>query len=424
MEKRIIKTIIAEKQREILSIELIERPILLEESCNYVFVGLRRAGKSYLMFQHIQSIVKSEKIIIEDILYINFEDERISSIKFDELDMLLESYCEMYDNKKPFIYLDEIQNIEGWEHFARRLADSKYRVYITGSNAKMLSRDIATTLGGRYIIKEIYPFSFNEYLSYKGVELDRNWEYGEARIVVAKLFEEYFRYGGFAETFELKDKRSWMNSLYLKILLGDIITRNEIRNADAIRILIKKLAESVMQPTTQSRLQNVVNSVGGKVSRNTITDYIGYMKDAYLIFGISNFTDSLSERETLQKRYFCDNGLLNIFLTDPQTKLLENIVALTLMERYGDEELFYYNKNIEVDFYIPTQKMAIQASYSISDHLTFERETKALVKIAATFDIQKAVIVTHEEEKTIEIDGLSIVVMPIWKWLINTEYTE
>lgn len=421
MEKRSIKTIILEKQQEIASIELIERPIFLEKSCNYVFVGLRRAGKSYLMFQHIQSIIKLGQAKIEDILYINFEDERISSIKVDELNLLLEAYHELYNHKHPSIYLDEIQNIDGWEHFARRLADSKYSVYITGSNAKMLSRDIATTLGGRYVIKEIYPFSFAEYLTYKKIELSDNWEYSDERITVAKLFEEYFRFGGFPETFDLKDKRSWINSLYLKILLGDIITRNEIRNAEAIRLLTKKLAESVMQPTTLSRLQHIVSSAGAKVSRNTITDYIRYMQDAYLVFGIPNFTDSISERETSQKRYFCDNGLLNAFLIDPHTKLLENIVALTLMKRYGNEELFYYNKNIEVDFYLPSQKMVVQASFSISDSVTFERETKAIVKIANSFDIEKAIIVTYDDERTIEIDGISIDIVPVWKWLLNIE---
>ncbi len=421
MEKRVLKSIISEKQQEIASTELIERPIFLEERCNYVFVGLRRAGKSYLMFQHIQSIVKSGKATIEDILYINFEDERISSIKVEELNLLIESYRELYENKRPLIYLDEIQNIEGWEHFARRLADSKYRVFITGSNAKMLSRDIATTLGGRFIIKEIYPFSFAEYLTYKEVKLPKNWEYTDDRITVAKLFDEYFHFGGFPETFVLKDKRSWINSLYLKILLGDIITRNEIRNANGIRLLAKKTAESVMQPTTLSRLQHIVSSAGTKVSRNTITDYVGYMKDAYLIFGISNFTDSLSDRETSQKRYFCDNGLLNVFLSDPETKLLENIVALTLMKRYGNEELFYYNRNIEVDFYLPSQKMAVQASFSISDSATFERETKALVKIAGSFDVERIIIVTYDDERTVEVDGLSIDIVPVWKWLLNIE---
>lgn len=174
-----------------------------------------------------------------------------------------------------------------------------------------------------------------------------------------------------------------------------------------------------MQPTTLSRLQHIVSSSGAKVSRNTIADYIGYMKDAYLIFGISNFTDSISDRETSQKRYFCDNGLLNVFLSDPQTKLLENIVALALMKQYGNDELFYYNKNVEVDFYLPTRKMAVQASFSLSESATFERETKALVKIAGGFDIEKAVIVTYDDERTIVVDGVTIDIVPVWKWLLS-----
>lgn len=181
------------------------------------------------------------------------------------------------------------------------------------------------------------------------------------------------------------------------------------------------MAESVMQPIALSRLQHIVSSAGAKVSRNTIADYIGYMKDAYLVFGISNFTDSLSDREISQKRYFCDNGLLNVFLADPETKLLENIVALALMKRYGNEELSYYNKNVEVDFYLPSQKMAVQASFSISDSSTFERETKALVKIANSFDVEKFIIVTYDNERTVEIAGILIDVVPVWKWLLNIE---
>lgn len=420
MEKKVIKGIIAEKQEEILTLDLIERPIELEEHCNYVFTGLRRAGKSYLMFQHIRSLIKEGKANIEDILYINFEDERIASIKSEELNILIESFREMYDTT-PRIYLDEIQNINGWEQFARRLADSKYRVFITGSNAKMLSSNIATTLGGRYVIKEIYPFSFTEFLQYKGITLTKNWEYGTIRHTVAKLFDTYFHFGGFAETFDLKDKRSWLNSLYLKILLGDIITRNEIRNPDAIRLLSRKMAESVMQPTTQSRLQHIVSSAGGKISRNTVADYIRYMKEAYLIFGISNYTDSLTERETSQKRYFFDNGLLNIYLTDPETKLLENIVAITLLKQYGPEEVYYYNKNIEVDFFIPNEKLAIQVSYSITDDTTFERETKALLRLNAAFDIRKSIIITHDDERDLIVDNVRIEVIPVWKWISRRE---
>ncbi|WP_073343799.1 ATP-binding protein [Bacteroides congonensis] len=422
MEKRIIKAIIAERQQEIGKIQLVERPIYFEEQANYVLVGIRRAGKSYQMYQDIQNLVKSGKATLEDCLYINFEDERISSIEASELGLLLECYTEMYDNRKPLIYLDEIQNIEGWEKFARRLADSKYRVFITGSNAKMLSKDIATTLGGRYIIREVFPFSFAEYLTFHQIHLKTNWEFDpEQRLEVIKLFNTYFHFGGFAETFSLTDKREWINSLYQKILLGDIIARNEIRNSGAIRLLARKLAESVMQPTTQTRLLHIVKSSGSGISRNTLADYLTYMNDVYLTFNIPNFTDSVAERMSSCKRYFYDNGLLSNFLINAETKLLENIVAVNLIERYGKEEdrVFFYNKGVEVDFYIPDEEMAIQVSYSIDDPITREREVRALYKMSEVFGIKKAFVITWDEERTISENELGIEVVPVWKWLLR-----
>lgn len=422
MEKRIIKAIIAERQQEVGKIQLVERPIYFEEQANYVLVGIRRAGKSYQMYQDIQNLVRSGKATLEDCLYINFEDERISSIEASELGLLLECYAEMYDNRKPLVYLDEIQNIEGWEKFARRLADSKYRVFITGSNARMLSRDIATTLGGRYIIREVFPFSFAEYLTFHQIHLKTNWEFDpEQRLEVIKLFNTYFHFGGFAETFSLTDKREWINSLYQKILLGDIIARNEIRNSGAIRLLAKKLAESVMQPTTQTRLLHIVKSSGSGISRNTLADYLTYMNDVYLTFNIPNFTDSVAERMSSCKRYFYDNGLLGNFLINAETKLLENIVAINLIERYGKEEdrVFFYHKGVEVDFYIPDEEMAIQVSYSIDDPLTREREIRALCKMSEVFGIKKAFVITWDEERTVSADELDIEVVPVWKWLLR-----
>jgi predicted AAA+ superfamily ATPase len=416
MNKDIIKRVILEKQREIADIKIVKRNITLEPSANYVFVGLRRAGKSYLMFQHIQNLIKSKQARKEDILYINFEDERISSIKAEDLGILLDAYSEMFDGK-PILFLDEIQNVVGWEKFARRTADSKYRIFITGSNAKMLSREIYTTLGGRFIAKEVYPFSFPEYLNYHGVALDKNWEYSDLSAKIFKFFHNYFYYGGFAESFAMNDKRSWLNSLYQKILLGDIILRNDIRNENAIRVLVKKLAESVMQPSSLSRINNVVNSSGTTISRNTLVDYLRFLTDSYLIFGISNYSDKLSEKETFKKRYLFDNGLLNNFLIDPETKLLENLTAIELRKKYG-EELFYYNKNVEVDFFVPKEKLAVQVAYSLADDLTRKRELSALVKLAKNADLTNLEIVTYNEEGSIVEDGKTIRVVPIWKWLL------
>jgi len=417
MDKQIIKNIILEKQSEIQSINLIKREIELEEAANYIFVGLRRAGKSYLLYQRIKELLARKEIKIEDVLFINFEDERLTTIKSENLNILLECYTELYDNKKPIIFLDEIQNIDGWEKFARRLADSKYKVFITGSNAKMLSKEMHTTLGGRYIALEVFPFSFKEFLDFNGVTLKPNWEFGATRTVVSKQLKDYFYYGGLAEVFPLKDKRSWLNSLYQKILMGDVIYRNGIRNENAIRVLAKKLAESVMQPSSLSRIINVINSTGANIARNTLVDYLRYISDAFLIFGISNFSDKLSEKETFKKRYFYDNGLLNIFLFNPDTILLENIVAIELKKKY-DEDFYFYNKNIEVDFFIPLEHKAIQVSYSINDYNTRRREVNALQKLAEVYKLKHLEIVTWDEESVIEEKGLTINVIPLWKWLL------
>ena len=417
MEKEVIKRVIAEKQAEIAAIELIKRPLDLESTANYVFIGLRRAGKTYLMYQYIHDLIRSGQKSIGDILYINFEDERIGSIKAEELGLLLDAYKEMFDSK-PLIFLDEIQNITGWEKFARRLADSKYRVFVTGSNAKMLSKDIYTTLGARYIALEVFPFSFKEYLTYHGVVLEKNWEYTDSRPQVIKLFHNYFYWGGFAESFTLNDKRNWHNSLYQKILLGDIILRNDIRNENAIRVLVKKLAESVMQPSSLSRINNIVNATGTTISRNTLVEYLQFLTDAYLVFGISNFSDKLSDKETFKKRYFFDNGLLNNFLFDAETKLLENIVAIDLKKRYGDD-LFFYNKNVEVDFFIPKERRAIQVSYTISDETTRLREIKALVKLSKVYNLDKLEVITFNEEATLQENGATIQVIPVWKYLLR-----
>jgi predicted AAA+ superfamily ATPase len=168
MERRIIKSLIIEKQNEITEVALVERPFDLEPAINYVFIGLRRAGKSYMLYQHIQNLIQRGEISKEDILYVNFEDERIASMKAEDLGLFLECYKEMYD-VRPWIFLDEIQNVTGWEKFARRLADSKYKVFITGSNAKMLSKEIYTTLGGRFVAQSVFPFSFREYLLFHGL---------------------------------------------------------------------------------------------------------------------------------------------------------------------------------------------------------------------------------------------------------------
>lgn len=418
MDKKIIKSIIARQQELVCNVDFIERPLTIEPTVNYVLVGLRRAGKTYMLYQTIRHLL-NEGHKKEEILFVNFEDERINDIRKDELQDILDAYGELYDTK-PIVFLDEIQNIEGWEHFARRLADEKYKVFVTGSNAHMLSREIASTLGGRYQIREIFPFSFMEYLSWHGVMIDKTWEYGSTRQTVRRLFEEYFFYGGISEVFPLKDKRSWLTTLYQKVLYSDVVMRNRIRNDRVLNLLVKKLADSVMQPTSVKRLQDILTGVGQKVTRETVNSFLQYLHDAYLTFSLSNYSDGIKEREGNKKHYFYDNGILNLFLFQPESKLLENIVALSLVRKYGEDEVFYYRRNVEVDFVVPRKSLAIQVAYDLDLSSTKSRETGSLVSLFKHMDkISNPLIITMDTEETIDTDDLRIEVMPVWKWLID-----
>ena len=410
-----------ENRKEVELQHVVPRNFQMEDFANYVLIGVRRAGKSFMLYQQIQQNLK-RGITWDSMLYINFEDERLMGMTAQELNLILEVHG-MMSKERPILFLDEIQNINGWEKFARRLADNKYRVYITGSNAKMLGSDVATTLGGRYITKHIMPYSFPEFLQANEVSYDSNTlatTFGRAE--VQRHFTNYFRFGGFPEGARLASKRDYINSVYQKIYLGDIASRNKIENQFSLRVLFRKLAESVKQPISFTRLTNIIASTGAKLSKPTLINYLEYSKDAFLVYPIKNIADNLTQRETNPKYYFVDNGIISILAMDVDTSLLENMVAMELLRRYGlEEQVFFYNKNVEVDFYIPDAATAIQVSYNPkkSDE-TWERESTSLIKLSKVLDCKRLIILTYELEENIELKGLNIEVIPVWKWLLDT----
>lgn len=417
MDKELIKQIIIENQSFLQRVELIRRPFDLEKNGNYVFLGIRRAGKSYLMYQRIKELVE-QGTDWESILYINFEDERFLGITISDLDSIKQTFEENFQ-AQPIFFLDEIQIIEGWEKFVRRLADKGYRVYVTGSNAKMLSSEISTTLGGRFLIQKVFPFSFNEMLVASNISLSKNWEYKpEIKNSVTRLFSTYFYYGGFPEITRFDNKREWLSGLFQKIFFGDLVARYSVRNQDSMRLLIKKLAESVMQPSSYNHLKNIVSSAGDKVSIATIIDYILYLRETLLVFELRNFASCFAEKETNKKYYFLDNGILNLFLFNPDTLLLENLVAITLFKKYGSG-LYYYNKNVEIDFYVPDENLLIQVSWSISEQNTYNREVGAITKSTKFLNGQRHLIITRDTEDVVEAEGVKIEVVPIWKWILS-----
>ncbi len=419
-DKEVIKNVLADFRAEMQIFEVNPRDFAFEEFGNYVFVGIRRAGKSFLLYQRIQELL-AQGTSADELLYINFEDERLTGMTARELNLLLEIHWELYD-KKPILFLDEIQNIEGWEKFARRLADTKHRVYITGSNAKMLSKDIQTTLGGRYIAVEVYPYNFKEFLRANGTDFSKKVlasTHGKAKML--RMFNDYFYFGGFPEGATLSVKRDYLTSVYQKIYLGDIAVRYSVDNTFALRIMFKKLAESVKQPVSFSRISNIVSSTGAKVGTSTIIHYMDYAKDAWLITSVRNIADKLVEKETKPKYYFIDNGLLNLFLINGNSALLENLVAITLLRKFGREDsVFFYHKNIEVDFYIPETATAIQVCYDLDNSPdTFDREVNALLKITKVLECNKLEIITRDTERTLEVGNKIIEVIPVWKWLLQ-----
>ena len=422
MNKSILKQIILDNRVEVERYKVFRRNVNMSRFPCYVLVGLRRAGKSFMLYQRMQELL-SEGHTWDEMLYVNFEDDRLEEFNASDFNLILECFAELSD-KRPMLFLDEIQNIDRWEKFARRMADNKYNVYITGSNAKMLSREVMTTLGGRYLSVEVYPFSFKEYLDVCGQKYDENsLLQTDTKAKFMRLYNEYLHWGGLPESIDLPVKRDYVSSTFQKVYLGDICARNSISNPNLLRLMIKKMAESVKQPLSYNRISRILSTVGGKISVPTVGNYVQYCQDAWLLLRMHNIASPFVEKETISKYYFIDNGILNLFLIDADTSLLENLVAVTLLRMYGNDPdnecVFYYNSGVEVDFYVPEEALAIQVCYSLShSDDTYEREVAALKKLPSVLECRRRLIITYDEEASIEDDYGKIEVLPYWKWAV------
>lgn len=411
MNRDILKQIIIDQKEMYLDNPLISRDYDLEENVNHCFVGIRRTGKSYMMYQQIHNLM-NDGIPSSQIVYVNFEDERLLEIGVDDLNTILEIGIEFSGSKgKPYLFLDEIQNVDGWEKFIRRVADMKYRINIAGSNR------MASTLGGRFMIVNVFPYSFKEYLSANHIEnimLDQMSTKQRADIV--SQYEQYVTYGAFPELVDIKNKRPFLNNIYQTVYLQDIITRNKITNDFAVRLILKKIAESVTKALSFNRLTNIVKSAGISIGKQTVIYYVGHMLDSYLIFSLQNY----AAKKIPPKYYFMDTGLLGLMLLDCKTAQLENLVAVELIRRYGFDNVYFFENNIEVDFYIPSENLAIQVSMKVLEDVdTLERETKAFVKLNDFIPNTKCLLITNSEETKLNCDGINIDVITAWKWLLD-----
>ena len=418
MNHNILKNVIYDQHEIIKNFQIVEREYEFDINANYVVIGLRRAGKSTMLYKIVQNLVASGTDW-NQIIYINFEDERLSEFTLNDFNDILSVQAEMSD-KKGWFFFDEIQNIEGWEKFARRMADLKEHTFITGSNAKMLSAEIETRLGGRYLTKYVTPFNFREFLKAKNIDYsDKTIFSTKDSGKIKREMENYFYFGGFPENIEYKDKREYVSSIYRKILLGDLAARNGIRNTNGLRLLMKKIAETVMDEVSYSKLHNILKSIGVNISKDAVIDYVKYAREAFLIFAIRNYFSKFTDKETTPKYYFNDNGLLNLFLNKEEPKLLENLVAVNLWNKYKDNLYYLKSQNIDADFFVEETGEVIQASYSVSN-ISSDREIQTLLEAARTIkESKRFIIITYEEEKEMTVDGVKIEVFPIWKWLIE-----
>lgn len=417
VDKNLIKRLILEYQDTVSNINFRKRNIEVDVNANNVFVGLRRAGKSYLLYQCIHDLINNGTLK-EEILFVNFEDDRLPELNLSDLETIKQCYSELFPYK-PIFFLDEIQNIEGWEKFVRRLADTGFHVFITGSNSNMLSSQIASTLGGRFILTEVFPYSFKEYLTAKDINLEPHWELRDTTHIMRE-FHNYFLYGGLPEQINTPKllQRNWLSGLFDRIYFGDIIVRNKVRKPESLRIMVRKLIESIGKPISVNRISSIVSESGDILKPDTAKDYLNYTNESWLTFELENYEGKLIEKINFKKYYFVDNGLVTIFKDGILGLLLENLVAIHLRRNYRDR-VFYYKNGVEVDFYLPDEKIAIQVSYSLLDEATKNREIKALSLLKKRFPVEKAYIITAEEESEIQLDdNSSITVVPIWKWLL------
>jgi hypothetical protein len=397
-------------------------------------IGPRRAGKTYFMFDIIGKLAGINRT---ETLYVNFEDHRLQSAGTEDIDIILKTYYEIYPQNKDktlYLFLDEIQNVKGWELFVRRTLDTeKVRVYLTGSSSKLLVTEIATSMRGRSIGYTILPFSFGEFLRIKGVKPQKYLSSKETAWIL-KYLDDYVKNGGFPEiTLESDEylRLKILNSYIDTLLLKDVIDRYQIKNTKVLRMLYNGIIASFSREFSIHKFKRFVTSQGIKVSKNTLYEYAQKLSDAFAYIPVKKYSTRLRETEqSLPKVYLIDNGYAvqaGVQPTENMGRLLENTVAVELFRRQTINHLigFYYwkgNNNLEVDFVITRTakvKELIQVCFDPTDIDTNQRETRPLIKAADDLACNDLKIITWNLDKEEKASGKTITYIPLWRWLLE-----
>ncbi|MBD5175514.1 MAG: ATP-binding protein [Bacteroidales bacterium] len=432
MDKSYVKTLIVMRQNEFqVPLYPRENPLPIDLGKIITVPGVRRCGKSSKMEMVVNRLIE-DGVAKERILWIGFDDERLYNMTAGELDDIISAYRELYpeiDLRTVYMFFDEIQLIDGWEYFVMRLYKHYTKnIYISGSNATMLSSELKSVLRGWPLEEETYPLSFREFCTFKGINPDSWLEQDIAKI--RNAFHDYNRQGGYPEVVLTDNelyKTKILQGYFETMLLRDMGEHYGISNLEVLRYFVKRILVNLTKPTSVLNIYNDIKSRGLKVSKDDLYRWVDYAKNVFLLLAVPSYSKSLVKRESSQPKLYCiDNGLRDAVLlpqTDDNGKKLENTVFLHLYrERTPVDTIFYYKGKQECDFVLQRGvevEALFQVCWDLSDAETLQREIGGLIEASAATQCDKLFIITAEESDTIDVAGRTIRVVPAWKWLLG-----
>ncbi len=386
--------------------------INIDSNLAQIITGIRRSGKSTIATMMLNG---------KRYGFINFDDERLYTLEAKELNSLLESVYSVY-GEIDYLLLDEIQNIDGWHLFVNRLLRKNMKIVLTGSNSNLLSKEMATHLTGRYLLNDLYTFSFKEYL--KANRINSSYNTAKEKGILNKYFMDYLTNGGFPEIVFGEDKNSYIKSLFEAIVSKDIIYRFNIRNIKSFREIAYWLTSNYSKELSYNRIKNIFK-VG---SENTVKNFISYLEEAWVVISIPKFSFKKQESIRNRKIYLVDNAFASLNdESSPNTgRLLENVVLIQLMRLKNSRsyEVFYYKQNTEVDFLIYKNrkvKELIQVSAFIHEDKTKEREIRALLTASENTNAESLIIITMDEKDILLRKGKEIKIIPVVEWILEMD---
>ncbi|HIH69799.1 ATP-binding protein [Methermicoccus shengliensis] len=408
------------KEYESFEPELIERQLSVPLESQFVIsiIGPRRAGKTYYLFQ------LSRKI--GDHIYLNFEDSRLYGIEYTDLRDIIRIFIEIYGKEPKYLFLDEIQNMKNWEIIIRELHDlKKYRLFLTGSSSKLLSKEIATQLRGRTLSYLLLPFSFKEFLKSKGLMMEKYVSRDESAKIRNYLLE-YMEFGGFPDVVLNEEKIKILREYADLILFRDFIERHQIKNIELARFLHTSTIRNFSKEISVNSIFNRLKSMGVRVSKNTVYDYLSKLEDTAFFFFLRKYSEKPHLRESYPKKvYLCDTGLTKIARSsEDKGKLMENVVFLELLRKRNLNPLmdvFYWRDyhQREVDFVVKEGnrvKQLVQVTYELTPE-NEKREINSLLKASKELGCKNLVVITWDRDEVLEINGKEIKILQLWKWL-------